>query len=110
MPENFSETFLKPIDGAVRSPYGTPPVTAPRPSSTAEDIAAVAAATLAKPPTPTPARKLRTDRPRRRLTVRAQAAGVIAGVIGAGRRSHNDTDRDGWIEGTVAGRRTRRVR
>jgi nucleoside-diphosphate-sugar epimerase len=64
----------------------------------AEDIAAVAAATLASPDAHAGAEYAPTGP--EALTV-SDAADVIADVIGRPAK-HNDTDRDAWIDGSVA--------
>src|SRR5258708_4007605 len=96
--QNFSKTFLKPVDGVITVPTGD----GAEAFVGAEDIAAVAAATLARPgaqyaPTGPEA-----------LTV-SDAADVIADVTGQPAK-HNDIDRNAWIDGSVRGRRARRVR
>src|SRR6266702_4317862 len=92
--QNFSETFLKPVDGVITVPtgYGAEAFV------DAEDIAAVAAATLASPGAHAGAQYAPTGP--QALTV-SDAAGIIAGVTGQPTK-HNDIDRDAWIDGTVA--------
>ena len=92
--QNFSETFLKPVDGVITVPTGD----GAEAFVDAEDIAAVAAATLASPGAHAGAQYAPTGP--QALTV-SDAAGVIAGVTGQPAK-HNDIDRDAWIDGTVA--------
>ena len=92
--QNFSETFLKPVDGVITVPTGD----GAEAFVDAEDIAAVAAATLASPDAHAGAQYAPTGP--RALTV-SDAAGIIAGVTGQPLK-HNDIDRDAWIDGTVA--------
>jgi uncharacterized protein YbjT (DUF2867 family) len=92
--QNFSETFLQPIDGAITVPTGD--------GSEAfidlGDIAAVAAETLADPDAHAGAAYALTGP--EAITV-SDAAEVIGRVIGKPVR-HNDVDREAWIQGTVA--------
>jgi uncharacterized protein YbjT (DUF2867 family) len=92
--QNFSETFLKPVDGVIAVPTGD----GAEAFVDAEDIAAVAAATLASPDAHAGAEYAPTGP--EALTL-SDAADVIADVI---RRpvKHNDLDREAWIDGTVA--------
>ncbi len=92
--QNFSETFLKPVDGviAVRTANGSEAFI------DAADIAAVAAETLASPDAHAGAEYALTGP--ESLTVR-EAAEVIAEVTGKPMK-HNDIDRDAWIQGSVA--------
>jgi uncharacterized protein YbjT (DUF2867 family) len=92
--QNFSETFLKPVDGAIAVPTGD----GAEAFVDAEDIAAVAAATLASPDAHVGAQYAPTGPDA--LTV-SDAAGVIADAIGHPVK-HNDIERDAWIDGTVA--------
>ncbi len=92
--QNFSETFLKPVDGVITVPTGD----GAEAFVDAEDIAAVAAATLASPDAHAGAQYAPTGP--EALTV-SDAADVIAGVTGQPAK-HNDIDRDAWIDGTVA--------
>jgi uncharacterized protein YbjT (DUF2867 family) len=92
--QNFSETFLKPVDGAITVPTGD----GAEAFVDAEDIAAVAATTLASPDAHAGAEYSPTGR--EALTV-SEAADVIAEVIGQPVR-HNDIDREAWIDGSVA--------
>jgi uncharacterized protein YbjT (DUF2867 family) len=92
--QNFSETFLKPVDGAIAVPTGD----GAEAFVDAEDIAAVAAATLVSPDAHAGAEYAPTGP--EALTV-SDAADAIADVTGRPVK-HNDLDRDAWIEGTVA--------
>jgi uncharacterized protein YbjT (DUF2867 family) len=92
--QNFSETFLKPIDGAIIVPTGD----GGEAFVDVEDIAAVAAATLADPDSHAGAQYAPTGPDR--LTV-ADAADVIARVIGQPVR-HVDIDRRAWVDGAIA--------
>ena len=92
--QNFSETFLKPVDGVITVPTGD----GAEAFVDAEDIAAVAAATLASPDAHAGAEYAPTGP--EALTV-SEAADVIADVSGQPAK-HNDTDRDAWIDGAVA--------
>jgi uncharacterized protein YbjT (DUF2867 family) len=92
--QNFSETFLKPVDGVIAVPTGD----GAEAFVDAEDIAAVVAATLASPDAHAGAEYATTGP--EALTV-SDAADVIADVIGRPVK-HNDLDREPWIEGTVA--------
>src|ERR1700681_3733471 len=90
--QNFSETFLKPVDGAITVPVGD----GAEAFVDAEDIAAVAAATLASPDTHAGAQYAPTGP--EALTI-SDAADVIADVMGQPAK-HDDIDRDAWIDGT----------
>jgi uncharacterized protein YbjT (DUF2867 family) len=92
--QNFSETFLKPVDGVITVPTGD----GAEAFVDAEDIAAVAAATLASPDAHGGAEYAPTGP--EALTV-SDAADVIADITGRAVK-HNDIDRDAWIDGTVA--------
>jgi len=92
--QNFSETFLKPVDGVITVPTGD----GAEAFVDAEDIAAVAAATLASPGAHAGAQYAPAGP--QALTV-SDAAGIIAGVTGQPAK-HNDVDRNAWIDGTVA--------
>src|SRR5260370_27178331 len=92
--QNFSEYFLKPVDGAITVPTGD----GAEAFVDAEDIAAVAAVTLASPGAHAGAQYAPTGP--QALTV-SDAAEIIAGVIGRPVK-HNDLDRDAWIDGSVA--------
>jgi uncharacterized protein YbjT (DUF2867 family) len=92
--QNFSETFLKPIDGAITVPTGD----GAEAFVDAEDIAAVAAATLADPSSHAGAQYAPTGPDR--LTV-GEAADVIGNVTGQAVR-HVDIDRRAWVDAVVA--------
>ena len=92
--QNFSETFLKPIDGAIVVPTGD----GAEAFIDAEDIAAVAATTLADPQAH--AGKAYSLTGPEALTV-AEAAAIISDE--AGRTiTHVDLDRQAWIAGAIA--------
>lgn len=92
--QNFSETFLKPIDGAifVRTGDGREAFI------DAEDIAAVAATTLADPEAHAGEAYSLTGP--EALTV-AEAAAIISDETGMTIK-HVDLDRDAWITGAIA--------
>ena len=92
--QNFSETFLRPIDGVITVPTGD----GAEAFVDAEDIAAVAAATLADPGAHAGAQYAPTGP--EALTV-SDAADIIADVTGQPTK-HNDIDRQAWVDGTVA--------
>jgi len=92
--QNFSESFLKPVAGTIAVPTDN----GPEAFIDAEDIAAVAAVTLARPDAHAGAAYALTGP--EAITV-SEAAEIIAGVTGKPMR-HNDVDRDTWVEGTVA--------
>jgi uncharacterized protein YbjT (DUF2867 family) len=92
--QNFSETFLKPVDGVIAVPTGS----GAEAFVAAEDIASVAAATLAEPDAHAGAEYPLTGP--EALTV-GQAASIIAEVTGRPVR-HVDPGRDAWIEASVA--------
>jgi uncharacterized protein YbjT (DUF2867 family) len=92
--QNFSETFLKPIDGAITVPTGD----GGEAFVDAEDIAAVAAATLADPDSHAGAQYAPTGPDR--MTVQ-EAADVIGSVIRQPVR-HVDIDRRAWVDGAIA--------
>ena len=92
--QNFSETFLKPVDGTISVPTGDGAET----FVDAEDIAAVAAATLANPDAHAGAEYAPTGP--EALTINA-AADIIADVTGQPAK-HNDIDRNAWIDASVA--------
>jgi uncharacterized protein YbjT (DUF2867 family) len=92
--QNFSETFLKPIDGAITVPTGD----GSEAFVDAEDIAAVAAATLTDPSSHAGAQYAPTGPDR--LTMR-EAAQVIGSVIGQPIR-HVDIDRRAWVDALIA--------
>lgn len=93
--QNFTETFLKPVDGAIVVPTGD----GAEAFVDAEDIAAVAAATLADPDAHASAQYAPTGP--EALTV-ADAATTISKITGQ-TITHVDLDRDAWIAGAVAG-------
>lgn len=92
--QNFSETFLKPIDGTIAVPTGD----GSEAFIDAEDIAAVAATTLADPVTHT-GKAYELTGPAS-LTV-AEAAAIISEATGR-TFVHVDLDRDAWIAGAIA--------
>jgi uncharacterized protein YbjT (DUF2867 family) len=92
--QNFSETFLKPIEGAIAVPTGD----GGEAFVDAEDIAAIAAATLADPSAHAGAHYTPTGP--ERLTV-GEAAEVIGSAIGQPVR-HVDVDRRVWVEAVIA--------
>jgi uncharacterized protein YbjT (DUF2867 family) len=92
--QNFSETFLKPIDGAIAVPTGG----GGEAFVDADDIAAVAAATLADPSAHAGAEYAPTGPDR--LTV-SEAADAIASVSGQPVR-HVDIDRRAWVDVVIA--------
>jgi uncharacterized protein YbjT (DUF2867 family) len=92
--QNFSETFLKPVDGVIAVPAGD----GAEAFVDAEDIAAVAAATLARPNAHAGGEYAPTGP--EALTVSA-AADMIADVTGQPTK-YTDIDRGAWIDGTVA--------
>jgi uncharacterized protein YbjT (DUF2867 family) len=92
--QNFSETFLKPVDGVITVPTAD----GAEAFVDAEDIAAVAAATLASPDAHAGAQYAPTGP--EALTV-SKAAEVIAEVAGKAVK-HNDIDPDTWIDAIVA--------
>jgi uncharacterized protein YbjT (DUF2867 family) len=92
--QDFSETFLKPVDDVITVPTGD----GAEAFVDAADIAAVAAVTLASPDAHAGAQYAPTGP--QALTVR-EAAEIIAGVTGQPMK-HNDIDRNAWIDGTVA--------
>jgi uncharacterized protein YbjT (DUF2867 family) len=92
--QNFSETFLRPVGGAIVVPTGD----GAEAFVDAEDIAAVAAATLVDPQTHAGAQYALTGP--EALTL-ADAAKIISHVTGQA-ISHLDIDRDEWVAGAVA--------
>jgi uncharacterized protein YbjT (DUF2867 family) len=92
--QNFSETFLTPIDGAIIVPTGD----GAEAFIDAQDIAAVAAATLADPQAHAGAEYALTGP--EALTV-ADAATIISDASGQ-TIAHVDLDRDAWVAGAVA--------
>jgi uncharacterized protein YbjT (DUF2867 family) len=93
--QNFSETFLKPIGGAIVVPAGD----GAEAFVDAEDIAAVASATLADPEAHAGAQYALTGP--EALTI-AEAARIISDVSGQA-IDYADVDRDEWVAGAVAG-------
>lgn len=92
--QNFSETFLKPIDGAIVVPTGD----GAEAFIDAEDIAAVAATTLADPHAH--AGKAYSLTGPEALTV-AEAAAIISDEVGT-TITHVDLEREAWIAGAIA--------
>jgi uncharacterized protein YbjT (DUF2867 family) len=92
--QDFSETFLKPVDGVITVPTAD----GSEAFLDAEDIAAVAAETLASPDIHAGAAYALTGA--EAMTV-SEAAQFIADVTGIAVK-HNDIDRDVWIQGVVA--------
>ena len=92
--QNFSETFLIPVDGVITVPTAD----GSEAFIDAEDIAAVAAETLVDPDAHAGAAYALTGP--EAITV-SEAAEVIAGVTGKPMK-HNDIDREVWIQGSVA--------
>ena len=92
--QNFSETFLKPVGGAIVVPTGD----GAEAFVDAEDVAAVASATLADPEAHAGAQYALTGP--EALTL-AEAAKIISDVTGQ-TIDHIDIDRDEWIAGAVA--------
>jgi len=92
--QNFSDTFLRPVDGVITVPTAD----GSEAFIDAEDIAAVAAETLANPDAHAGAGYALTGP--EAITV-SEAAEHIAGATGKPVK-HNDIDRDVWIRGSVA--------
>jgi uncharacterized protein YbjT (DUF2867 family) len=92
--QNFSETFLRPIDGAITVPTGD----GGEAFVDVEDIAAVAAATLAEPAAHAGAQYAPTGPDT--LTV-GDAAAIIGRVTGQPIR-HVNIDRQAWVDGVIA--------
>jgi uncharacterized protein YbjT (DUF2867 family) len=92
--QNFSETFLKPINGAIIVPTGN----GSEAFIAVEDIAAVAAATLAAPTAHAGAAYNLTGP--EALTV-SEVAAIISGATGQA-IVHLNLDREAWIAGAVA--------
>lgn len=92
--QNFSETFLKPSGGAIFVPTGN----GTEAFIAAEDIAGVAAATLADPQTH--AGKAYSLTGPEAMTM-AEAAAIISDETGKTIK-HVDLDRDAWIKGAIA--------
>jgi uncharacterized protein YbjT (DUF2867 family) len=93
--QNFSETFLKPADGAIVVPAGD----GAEAFVDADDIAAAASATLADPAAHAGAQYALTGP--EALTI-ADAAKIIGDVSGQAVR-HIDPDRSEWVAAAVAG-------
>jgi uncharacterized protein YbjT (DUF2867 family) len=92
--QNFSETFLKPVDGVI----AVPTADGSEAFIDAEDIAAVAAETLTSPDAHAGAAYALTGP--EAMTV-SDAAEVIADVTGKPMK-HHDIDREMWIQASVA--------
>jgi uncharacterized protein YbjT (DUF2867 family) len=92
--QNFSETFLMPVDDAIVVPTGS----GGEAFVDAEDIAAVAAATLAEPEAHAGAEYAPTGPGV--LTV-SEAADIIGSVTGRSVR-HVDIDRLSWVDSVIA--------
>jgi uncharacterized protein YbjT (DUF2867 family) len=92
--QNFSETFLKPVDGVITVPTAN----GSEAFIDTADIAAVAAETLTSPDAHAGAAYALTGP--EAMTV-SEAAEVIADVTGKPMK-HNDLDRDVWIQASVA--------
>jgi uncharacterized protein YbjT (DUF2867 family) len=92
--QNFSETFLKPVDGVIAVPTGD----GSEAFIDAEDIAAVAAETLTSPDAHAGAAYALTGP--EAMTV-SDAAQVITDVTGKPMK-HHDIDRELWIQASVA--------
>jgi uncharacterized protein YbjT (DUF2867 family) len=92
--QNFSETFLMPVDDAIVVPTGS----GGEAFVDAEDIAAVVAATLADPGAHAGAEYAPTGP--EVLTV-SEAADIIASVTGRPVR-HVDIDRPSWVDSVIA--------
>ncbi len=92
--QNFSETFLMPVDGSIVVPTGS----GGEAFIDAEDIAAVAAATLADPEGHAGAEYAPTGPDV--LTV-SEAADIIGSVTGRPFR-HVDIDRLSWLDRVIA--------
>jgi uncharacterized protein YbjT (DUF2867 family) len=92
--QNFSETFLKPIGGAIVVPTGD----GAEAFIDADDIAAAASATLADPEAHAGAQYTLTGPEALTLT---EAAKIISDVTGQA-INYIDIDRDEWVAGAVA--------
>ena len=92
--QNFSETFLKPVNGTIMVPTGN----GSEAFIDAEDIAAVAATTLAEPAAHAGAAYSLTGP--QALTV-SEAASLISEATGQ-TITHLDLDREDWIAGAIA--------
>ncbi|MFE3260374.1 NAD(P)H-binding protein [Nocardia sp. NPDC059091] len=93
--QNFSETFLAPVNGVIAVPTGN----GAEAFIDADDIAAVASATLADPAAHAGAQYTLTGP--EAITV-ADAAAIISRVSGT-TVTHLDIDRDEWIAAAIAG-------
>jgi uncharacterized protein YbjT (DUF2867 family) len=93
--QNFSETFLKPVGGAILVPTGD----GAEAFVDAEDIAAVASATLADPEAHAGAQYALTGP--EALTI--AAAAKIIGEVSGQAVDYTDIDRDEWVAIAVAG-------
>jgi uncharacterized protein YbjT (DUF2867 family) len=93
--QNFSETFLKPMGGAIVVPAGK----GAEAFVDAEDIAAVASVTLADPEAHAGAEYALTGP--EALTIE-EAAKIISDVSGQA-INYTDIDRDQWVAAAVAG-------
>ncbi|MGW4125098.1 NmrA family NAD(P)-binding protein [Nocardia sp. NPDC004711] len=93
--QNFSETFLAPVNGVIAVPTGN----GAEAFIDADDIAAVASATLADPAAHASAQYTLTGP--EAITV-ADAAAIISRVSGT-TVTHLDIDRDEWIAAAIAG-------
>jgi uncharacterized protein YbjT (DUF2867 family) len=92
--QNFSDTFLKPVDGVITVPTAN----GSEAFIDASDVAAVAAETLVSPDAYAGAAYPLTGP--EAMTV-SQAAEIIADITGQPMK-HNNIDRDMWIQGAVA--------
>jgi uncharacterized protein YbjT (DUF2867 family) len=92
--QNFSETFLRPINGTIMVPTGN----GSEAFIDAEDIASVAATTLADPTAHADAAYSLTGP--QALTV-AEAAALISEATGQ-TITHLDLDREAWLAGVIA--------
>jgi uncharacterized protein YbjT (DUF2867 family) len=92
--QDFSETFLTPVDGVI----AVPTANGSEAFIDASDIAAVAAETLANPEAHVGAAYALTGP--EAMTV-SEAAQIIAEVTGKPMK-HDDIDRDLWIQGAIA--------
>jgi uncharacterized protein YbjT (DUF2867 family) len=93
--QNFSETFLKPIGGAIVVPTGD----GAEAFVDAEDIAAVASATLADPEAHAGAQYALTGPEALTITEAAKIIGDVSGQP----VDYADIDRDEWVAAAVAG-------
>ncbi|WP_042375576.1 NAD(P)H-binding protein [Streptacidiphilus neutrinimicus] len=92
--QNFSETFCRPVDGAIVVPTGS----GAEAFVDAEDVAAVAATTLADPAAHTGAAYDLTGP--EALTV-TEAAAIISEATGR-TIVHHEMDREAWVAGAIA--------